>query len=379
MIRVALYYPMRLGLWQNVIRGVFQYARPAKPWVFSMAVNEDPKLLLKWKPDAIIGQIETPKAVEALNALTIPIIDTSNSYQRLNFPRVRFDDHAIGKRAGEYLLERGFENLAFVGTDDVAFEADRRIGFEQAIISAGANLVEAPTMIRSRSRPDDLGPVGRAMESWLFGVPKPLAILAAVDPLAMRLSEACRNANLRVPEDVALLGVNNDELICNLASPPLSSVQLMATQLGYEAAALLDEWLTTDRAPKGKVLEGADVFTRQSTDIYATQDKILNAALRYIRDNATLRISVADMVTALDVSRSSLERRFKTLLNRSPLDEIRRVRLGHAKRMLVESNLTMPEIAELSGFRDGKHFSTVFRQFEERTPTEFRRAYTPTV
>ncbi len=376
MIRIALYYPMRLGLWQRVIRGIFAYARPAKPWVFSMAVHEDPKLLLKWKPDAIIGQVETPRAVEVLKKVDIPLVDTSYSVHQLQVPRVRFDDCEIGRLAAKYLLDRGFENLAFVGSPEVAFEVARRDGVLAEVARHGRACLSPPDMVRSLNQPDDLGPVGKRMMHWLEQAPKPLAIVAAVDPLALRISEACLAIGLRIPEDVALLGVNNDELICNLAFPPLSSVRLAATQLGFEAAKLLDGWLETGK-PKSedRILKGADVVTRQSTDIYATADDVLNQALRFIRDHAAERVSVGDVVNALDVSRSSLERRFKALLKRSPLDEIRRVQLQQAKQLLIESNLTMPEIARASGFRDGKHFAMAFRKRLQTSPSDFRRTH----
>ncbi len=374
MIRIALYYPMRIGLWKSVLRGIFRYARPAKQWVFSMAFQEDPKRLLKWKPDAVIGQIETPRAVRAFADVTMPVVDTSYSFHQLEIPRVRFDDVAIGRLAARYLIERGFEHLGCVGSSEVAFEAARCEGFDAELARVARVSQPSPVIARSRHRPDDLGPVGKSVVRWLKESPKPLGIFAAVDPLALRLSEACLANGLRVPEDVALLGVNNDELICYLASPPLSSIRLPAEQLGFEAARLLDRWLTTgDRPDSARALPAADVVTRHSTDIYAAADEVVMRALHYIRDHATSRLSVMEVVEAMDVSRSSLERRFKTVLHRSPLEEIRRVQFVHAKRLLLETNLTIPEIAAAAGFRDGKHLATSFRRTFGQTPSEFRR------
>ncbi len=372
--RIALYYPMRIGLWKSVLRGIFRYARPAKRWVFSMALHEDPKRVLQWKPDAVIGQIETPRAVRAFAQVTIPVVDTSYSFHALEVPRVRFDDVAIGRLAARYLVDRGFEHLAFVGSPEVALEADRREGFLAELARMSRSCHHPPAMARSRHRPDDLGPIGKSLVAWLRKSPKPLGIFAAVDPLALRLSEACLANELRVPEDVALLGVNNDELICNLASPPLSSIRLPAEQLGYEAARLLDRWLSTGARPaSARALPAADVVTRHSTDIYAAADEVVMQALHYIRDHATSRLSVMEVVKASDVSRSSLERRFKSVLNRSPLEEIRRVQFVEAKRLLIDTNLSIPEIAAAAGFRDGKHLATAFRRSFGQTPSEFRR------
>ena len=376
MIRVALYYPTQLGLWQDVIRGVFRFARPEQPWVFSLATTQSPGTLLKWNPDAVIGQFEHSDTARQFQKLKIPIVDTSYSFAESRIPRVRFDDNAIGAVAAEYFLARGFRKLGFVGRRRILFESERGIGFHNAIRQRGIEVLDVPD-IDTRSAPvNQLGPVSARFRNWLNKQAGPAALFAAIDPLAFRIAELCRDLRISVPDKVALLGANDDQLICQLASPHLSSVRLPAESLGYAAANLLARWLNTGRRPKKEVvLQPAGVITRQSTDIYATEDELLQQALRQMRDMATERVTVDEIVRKLNVSRRQIERTFQRELGRSPLSELQRIRIERAKQQLIETDDAMPRIAASAGFRDAKHLALTFRRHTGTTPTEFRKKY----
>jgi LacI family transcriptional regulator len=283
----------------------------------------------------------------------------------------------VGQLVAEHLLERGFRQFAFVGSSQFAYSLQREAAFSQALSAAGYAVLRyetpADSMLVTRRRPwsTDLG-----LRRWLSGLPKPVAIFGCNDQCGVQLAEACREAGLRVPEDVALVGVDNDDLLCELARPSLSSVAIPAERIGFEAAALLDRMFQGSAPPaKPVLLPPLGLVVRQSSDVVATADREVAAALCFIRDHAHLPLAVSDVLQAIPVSRRALERRTRQAIGRTLGDEIRRVHLERAKSLLSGTDMPMTDVAEHAGFSSGKHFCTVFHQELGCTPSDFRRQF----
>lgn len=212
------------------------------------------------------------------------------------------------------------------------------------------------------------------LRRWLSALPKPVGLFAGNDLCGSQLSEACHEAGLRIPEDVALVGVDNDDLFCELTRPSLSSVAIPAERIGYEAASLLDRRLEGVKPPRKPLLfPPLGVVARQSSDLVASDEPEVTAALRFIRNHSHTPISVSDVLREIAVSRSGLERQFRQVLRRGVGDEIRRAHLERAKSLLAGTDLSVAVVAKQSGYSGIKHLCTVFRQATGLTPTAYRR------
>lgn len=373
--RVALFYPWRPGSAQEFLRGIFRFARPARPWAFRLTVGDDLPTLLAWKPHGLIGHLFSAAAVDLVRRLDVPAVNTAMDSAATGVPQVGLDDRAIGVLAAEYLRDRGFHQFAFVGDDTKEFSRRTAEGFATRLQQAAATPTAAPRGL-FRVSADTLMTPSRSAARWVRNLSGPVAVFAAGDQLALQVLEAARAAGRRVPEDLAVLGAGDNELMCSMAYPALSSVRLAAEAAGHEAARLLDRLMAGETPPATRIeFPPLGVITRRSTDVLAVADPGLADALRFIRAHARQPIGVAQVARAAGLSRSSLERRFRAVFGRAPADEIRRVRLDLARRLLVETDLPMALVAEQSGFRDSGHLSEVFREMVNVTPTRFRKQF----
>jgi len=373
--RIALFYPWRPGNAQEFLRGIFRYARPARPWEFSLTFDQDIRKITAWKPDGVIGHFFSESAVAVVRTLGVPAVDTALDIAATKLPQVGLDDRAIGVLAAEYLLDRGFRHLAFLGDERKEFSRRTAAGFTARLRQADRDVIGVPS--RWFSAPvDAVMPPPREAVTWLRERPAPLAVFTAGDHLALPLLEAGRLAGRRIPEDLAVLGAGNVELICSMAYPPLSSVRVAAEAAGYEAARLLDRLMDGAPAPPARIeFPPLGVVTRRSTDVLAVTDAALASALRFIRDQARRPIGVTDVARAACLSRSTLERRFGNLVGRTPAAEIRRVRVERARQLLIETDWLMARVAEESGLGEGGRLSDVFRAETGETPTAYRRRF----
>jgi LacI family transcriptional regulator len=373
--RIALYYPWHPGMLPEIIQGIFRYIHTGTGWELYLSFQGSFNRLLKHKPDGIIGAFFSAREVAQILSLSIPVVGTTLAGAELNVPQVTLDDQAIGVLAAEYFLGLGFGHFLYVGERRLAFAQRRYEGFMARLHQAGHAVLAAPSNWGVRAQ-EGVAPVSAKVVRWLGQLPRPIAAFAAEDAHGLQVIEAGRDAGLRVPEDLAVLGVGNSSLLCSLAMPPLSSVRVDAEATGHEAARLLDQLLRGASPPAAPVqLPPLGVVSRRSTDVYAVADADLAAALIFIRDNARLGIGVEDVVRAVGISRSTLERRFRSTLSRSPLEEIRRVQVERAQQLLVETDWPMLRVARESGLRDGRHLTEIFRLRVGATPTAYRRRF----
>lgn len=380
--RVALLVETSLGYGRRFLRGVNRYARLHGPWGFYITPADLRQVLprmAEWGGTGIIARLETPQLAKAVLATGLPTIALDLTYRqqaagsRLACAHeVRPDSLAAGKLAAEHLLDRGIRSFAFVGlSNDLPWSVERGRGFAARLATGGLRCPEFPLPRRAADR--EWGREQAILAAWLATLPRPLGLLACDDDRARQVCEACHVAGLAVPDDVAVVGVDNDDLLCELADPPLTSVALDSETAGWEAAALLDRLMRGERLPPQRILvPPTGVIVRRSSDVRATDDPVVRRAVRFIADKAALPIRVADVAAAAGSKRRSLELRFQAALGRSIVAEIQKARLDRARRLLAESELSVERIAAASGFSSSGYLIRLFKRETGLAPGAFR-------
>jgi LacI family transcriptional regulator len=380
--RVALLIESSRAYGRRTLFGVARYVREHRPW--SIFLQERslgdtcPAWLKDWKGDGIIARVENSQIAGVIRRLKVPAVDVRYLMRNLNLPSVRPNDAAAARLAFEHFRERGFRHFAFCGFNGADYSDIRRDSFVHC--AAGANLqchvFTDPQKVRKASTHEYEArglKDGEHVARWLEKLPKPIGILACNDIRGQQVLNACRAANIIVPDEIAVIGVDNDEMLCELADPPLSSVSLDTERIGYEAAALLD-MMIAGKKPKQQhtFVEPAGVITRRSTDVLAIEDKHITTATHFIRERACQGIDVSDVLKIVPLSRSTLERRFIRVLGHSPKEEILRARLSRAKQLLAETDFSLAQVAEKVGFEHPEYLSVIFKKKMDLTPGEFR-------
>lgn len=374
--RVALLVETSLASGRDILSGIASYARNHGPWSLyheprSLAEGLPP-WLADWKGDGIVARVQDAAIARGVKALGIPVVDVLGEAPAAGLPLVHVDDGQVAALAAEHLLERGFHHFAFLGIEGEAWSESRLEGFRLALPDAAS--LPAFRLPRHLMGATPWEARLGALAEWLGGLARPTGILAASDQVAPLLLEACRRARIPVPDDVAVVGVDNDETLCEMCSPALSSVDAGHRRVGYRAAELLDRLMRGGRPdPEPLRVRPGRVNVRASTEVQATSDRQVALALRIIRDHAALGLSASDLLGRIPVSRSVLQRRFRAETGRSIQQEIIHARLSHARRLLAETDLSLPEVAEASGFRHREYLSAVFREHLGTTPAEYRR------
>jgi LacI family transcriptional regulator len=287
-----------------------------------------------------------------------------------NFSELSSDAREVSRIAADHLIERGFTNFAYVGLEDRAWSNRREKGFRERLAQLGFE----PHVYPLPKKKDRMWEQEQLlMAAWIRSLPKPLGLFACNDDRGRQVLEACQLADMRVPEDVAVLGVDDDEVFCGLAYPPLSSVALNAETAGYRAAELLDGMMQGRiRKPRRIVVEALHVVTRRSTDIVAVEDQDVAAALQFIHREKGCDISVESVAQEVAVSRRNLEKRFRETIGRTILEEIQNTRLERAKRLLLETTYPVSKVAEIAGFGSTGYFIQFFHSRVGTTPRKFR-------
>jgi LacI family transcriptional regulator len=371
-----------LSLARQVFRGVSRYARIAGDWRLRLHVARKPGEPVlpeddDLKVDGVIGHFTRRWQVEALLARGVPFVNVSNLLFAPAWPVVTQDDDAVGSLAAQHFLDRGFRRFAFV-TDVQAARSfcQRGVAFSETVRAAGFACSTYPDQAGLRIGPPAQSDDSAALERWLMLQPTPLAIFAHNDTRAVQVLRACWAIGRLVPDQVAVLGVDNDDVLCELAQVSLSSVALGTFRVGYAAAELLDALMRDpDRPPPqtSKVVAPEGVVTRRSSDVLAVEDADVAAALRFIRERAGSMLEVDDVCSAVAVSRRRLERRFRETIGRTPHEEIQRAHVERAQRLLAETDLPLSRIASASGFSSLRRLNAVFGPLTGSTPAAYRR------
>jgi len=375
--RVALIIETSNEYARGILHGIRAYIREHEPWSIYLGEQsrgEAPQWLKGFRGDGIIARIETKEIAAAVTATELPAIDVSAARHVPALPWVETDNKAIAGLAAEHLIERGFKHFAFCGVPAFAWSNERSEHFCRQLAETGHPCqVYGEGDATGDGRPRSWVAEQPALEAWVRALPKPCGIMAAYDIRAQQIAEACRNQGIRVPDEVAIVGVDNDELLCDLCDPPLTSVAPDTDQTGYLAAQLLDRMMAGQPvAGHAHLIEPIGLVTRESTDVLATADREISEAARFIREHACEGISVDDVLAVVPMSRRVLDKRFRDLIGRTPHDEIGRLQVQRVKELLMETELPLATIAERAGFRYVEYMSVVFKKKTGVPPSEFR-------
>jgi LacI family transcriptional regulator len=376
MKRIVLLVESSREFGRQLLIGIARYSRFHGPWSFykeQMGLKSSIPHLTSWKPDGIIMRDSLIKN-ELIN-LKIPtiLVQHDSSYSE-TLPVVITDSQAIAKMASEHFIEKGFKNYAFCGFDNYEWSDNRKLYFCRYNDEAGfeTHVYCSPKNIKI----DDWENEQRHVSEWFKTVPKPVGLLACNDDRGQHILEVCKRLGFKVPEDVAVIGVDNDPMICEIGDPPLSSIALNVESAGYESAKLLDQMINNQKIEKQQILVSpTHIVQRQSSDILAVDDAEVALAIRYIRENAKDKILVNDVVKTTNISRRTLEQRFKKTIHRTIYDEIRHVRVELISKMLIETDLPISHITSFFNFTDVEHISRYFKKEKGIGLREFRKIH----
>ena len=362
---------------RDLLAGIVRFMRMHDEWSVFLEQRDlrkkPPAWLGKWNGDGIISRATTPDLVKMVAKTGVPLVELTDRWEDSGLLQVRSDDTAIGKMAAEHLLERGFQNFGFCGFTGEAWSQRRQEGFVDTLRAAGfdCDIYNSPWHGPSVRSWED---VQRRLTNWLKQSPRPFAIMACNDMRGQHVLDACSNAELAVPEEVAVIGVDNDELLCRICAPPMSSVIPNAEAVGFRAADLLSQIMNGKTiAQNSQLIPPIGIATRQSTDVVAIDDPDIAAALQYIRENACRGISVQEVTQNVSVSRSTLERQLRKYLGRTPQEEIRHVQVRRIQELLLTTELSIERISALCGFKHPEYMHVVFKRLTKITPGEFRQ------
>lgn len=373
--RVALLIETSNGYARSILHGVEDYIRSHHPWHIFLAERRrgdaPPQWLNDWDGDGIIARIENKAIAQVLQRAKQPVVDLS-SYRFLpELPAVMTDGKAIAELAVTHFLNRGFEHFAYCGVPRFPWSRQRGEYFVQALEEKGRCCHHFHA---EKNASDDSEKETDFLAEWLISLPKPIAVFACYDARGRQILDACHRASIAVPEEVAVLGVDNDELLCELSPQPLSSIDPNPRRCGWIAAEILDQMMAGQKPERlTHVVSPMGISTRQSTDVFAIEDANLVKALRFIREHACRGISVDEVARHAGLARRTMEFRFKKMLERSPHEEILRIQINRAQRLLLHTNLAVAVIAERVGFENPEYFSVAFKRVAGMPPASFRR------
>jgi LacI family transcriptional regulator len=375
--RVAIIVESSLAGGRAILRGFAEYVRQVNHWSIFYEPNHFetslPDWLHHWRGDGVVARVRTPRVARQLVKLRLPVVDISGNVPQARLPVVQVDNRAIARAAAGHLLEHGFPTFGYCGIRNLWWSRQREEVFGAMVAQGGRSLhaYQLPHMGGSIWFSEG---ERQRLADWIRGLPKPIGIMAANDWAGLKVLAACRRAGVMVPEQVAVVGVDNDEAICEVADPMLSSVDPRHDRVGFHAAELLDRLLQGMPPPKELLAVGSPtVVVRRSTDMQSIADRDVAEAVRYIREHACEEIRVDDVAGHVALSYTTLKRRFRRLLARSVHEEITRVRMQRARELLTETEMTLPQIAHAAGFRHPAHFGLMFKSETGMTPGQFRQ------
>lgn len=383
MIKIILLSDFSEEYYKNLLRGITRYSKDHGPWTFckmptyfreTLGIDGILKWAQDWEADGIIGQFYNDEEVAKFNEAKIPVIAQDFKERFTNIPNITGDYRCTGRLGADYFLKKGFKNFAFYGFGNIVWSRERAEGFEERIREAGYNVHYYE---HNDSMANDLWYYKpSALSEWLKSLPKPIALMACDDNQGHHITEAARHAGIRIPDEVAVLGVDNDETICELSDPPLSSIELDSEKSGYEAARLMEKMITEKVFHASDiVVKPTQVVTRHSTDIFASKDKYIVSALKYIHGNLDKNLKVDQVLKEVPLSRRSLEKRFIMTTGYPVYEYIYNQRIEKFTQKLLETDMTIFEIALDLGLSDSKNIARQFKQIKGMTPMEYRKRH----
>jgi LacI family transcriptional regulator len=380
--RVALLVESSRAYGRGLLEGIAAYVRDQGNWSVyhqERGISDDaPAWFDRWQGDGVIARIENRSLIRALQRRGLPTVDLRGMHDIEGIPLIETDDRRVVELAFEHLRSRGCEHFAFCGLEGANFSQRRMRYFLPLVEAAGCmphfyegtvrRANEVTAQIEGASMVYE-----SALERWIRSLPRPIGMMACNDARGQQVINACRELQVAIPDDVALISVDNDTLICELCDPPLSSVEPDTRRIGYTGAELLDAMMDGKSMVQQKIfVPPTGVVVRRSTEGLAIADREVANAVRFIREHACDGVGVDDVLAKVRMSRSTLERRFTRLVGRAPKQEIARVQIERVKQLLRNTDFTLQRIADLAGYT---HVETLCVQFKQKvgvTPGAYR-------
>lgn len=363
MPEIGLMLPGGADAVRESLRGILRYGSLVGNWTFYKVRPKGPTLIFErdfqHPPDGLLlwFSFKHPDPPP----VPYPVVNLSMQRDPLPFPTVSVDNHAVGVMAAEYFLEKGYDRFLFIGVGGHSYSALREAAFRHTLEEGGRTCITL----------NNLWEEDAAREA-LSAIPTPFAAFCVNDAVGIRLHELCREMGRAVPDDVAILGVDNDWYLTQLGSCHLSSINIDFQAIGFHAATTLDQMLAGKTPPFLQTLPPLGIVSRRSTEVFAVDDPYVRQALRYIHDHFTHPIGVPDIAAHIHLSRRALEKRFVAKWKCSPGEELRTVRLARVKELLSQTDLSIKEIAFKTGFRKVNTLYHLFRNTTGMTPRAFR-------
>ena len=381
MAKILLLTDFSSGYSRNLLKGIVRYSKEVGNWSFQrmplyyrMLYGENGVVewAKKWQADAIIAQLSDVN-IELLNDLNIPIIVQNYRDRNKAVSNLTGDYFNTGVMAAKFFLNRGYRNFAFYGFKGAIWSRERADGYSHEIEKQGYKLAILENDNKDR---EEWSYNHTVLGNWLQSLPKPVALFACDDHFALQISETCNVYNINVPDDIAILGVDNDDLLCNISDPSLSSIVLDVENGGYNAGKLLHQLITKEiTEPFNIVVNPLIIERRKSTEKYAVSDKNIRTILNYIEKNYANHLSVEELVKQVPLSRRVLEKKFKEETGESLYQYIQNYRIDQFTRLLITTDYSLFEAALQSGFENYKNVSRIFRKYKSLSPAEYRKRY----
>ena len=376
-VQIAIAFALSEPHQVRILRGITAFAEQQGDWAFTFSPEQfggSIEAFQRWPGDGILVNITSRREARIAAEMDVPVVNLSGVLRKTGLPRVMVDQEAMGRMAADHLLERGFRYFGYFGVQRVWSGQQRKQGFLRRVREAGGecSILETPASPRSLSSAQDWF---KPLDEWLRSLPLPVGIMASIDLRAAMIIDSCARLGLRVPGDVAVVGVDNNEVICELCQVPLSSVSRSDHEVGYRAASLLHRLILRQQPEQREILVPPDrVVQRRSTDMIAIDDPRIATAVQYIREHTHEAFGIERLVQVTGKSRRWLTQQFRDVLSCTPYEYICMVRVEQAKKLLAGSEkLPLFDIADRCGFSETRNLRHVFERITGTTPTRYRR------
>ncbi len=382
MIKILLLTDFSSGYSRNLLKGVVKYAKEYGPWIFYRMplyyreLHGDKGVVdwaKKWGADAIIAQL-TDINIDILDKLNIPIIVQNYKNRSKSVSNLTGDYYTTGVMAAQFFFHKGYKSFAYYGSMDTVWMRERGEGFKDTIISMGYDVYSFDE--RKNVNEEKWNFDAEGVSKWLINLPKPIALFACDDYFALQITEVCKMYDIDIPRDVAVLGVDNDQLLCSISDPNLSSIELDVQNGGYAAGKLIHEFIEKKVFPPiDIVIKPIRVVTRGSTERYVIKNKYIEQVVKYIDENYMNQLSVDEIIRTVPFSRRVLEKKFKEETCITIYQYIQQTRIEKFATLLITSNMPLVDAAANAGFDDYKNVSRIFLKIKSMTPLQYRRKY----